>query len=224
MNKIPVFVINTLHRTDRKEHIIGEFQKREEFDLNIMRPIADNKPNISLILTAKSIIRYARDNSLDYIVICEDDHQFTNSYSEELLNLELYNARQLRVNLVSGGVSNFGDAYQISKNMLLTNWFWGTQFVVLFKESYNTILAADVMLNDALDAFFSRHLSKKAFFTPFISVQRDFGYSDVTLSNNKKGLVDSLFRSAESKALKYIELFNKKKDLLSMQKDGYIIY
>ncbi len=52
--------------------------------------------------------------------------------------------------------------------------------------------------------FFSEITSHKMVLYPFISIQKDFGYSDVTLSNDKlKGKVDALFLQAESKMAIY---------------------
>ena len=52
---------------------------------------------------------------------------------------------------------------------------------------------ADFGKFDVADEFLSRILTNKMVLYPFISVQREFGYSDVTPSNNQKGKITQLF-------------------------------
>ena len=44
---------------------------------------------------------------------------------------------------------------------------------------------------------------------PFISRQKDFGYSDVTASNNNKGHIEDLFDKTEARLDKLMDIFQK---------------
>ena len=54
---------------------------------------------------------------------------------------------------------------------------------------------ADIFISDDITDFHISSNSDNIFVTyPFFSVQKEFGYSDVTSFNNKEGYVDGLFK------------------------------
>ena len=74
---------------------------------------------------------------------------------------------------------------------------WSTQFIVVFKPLFQKILDYDFKDTDTADGVLSMLAKDKMTMYPFVSVQSDFGYSDVTRSNNEiSGMVDNLFRKA----------------------------
>ncbi|MBR5919321.1 MAG: glycosyl transferase, partial [Prevotella sp.] len=78
------------------------------------------------------------------------------------------------------------------------DWFWSTQFIVVFKPLFQKILDYDFKDSDTADGVLSVIAKDKMTMYPFVSVQTDFGYSDVTRSNNEiSGMVDHLFRKAD---------------------------
>lgn len=85
-----------------------------------------------------------------------------------------------------GGVGGFGKLYPLQNGLFWTDWFWCTQFTVIYKSAYESILQADFKETDVADEFLSKLFSNKMVIGPFISKQVDFGYSDVTRENNQK--------------------------------------
>ena len=79
---IPTYVINMKERLDRKKHIIGEFKGRDEFDVTYMDACTHKIGAVGLWNSIVRIIRLALENEDDVVVICEDDHYFTEDYSK----------------------------------------------------------------------------------------------------------------------------------------------
>jgi len=193
---IKTYVINLKHRTDRKISILEQFNGKEEFFVNIVPAHQHPIGAIGLWNTIRHILQDLTSEEDEFVLICEDDHQFTDSYSKKTLFNCIADADKNEADVLSGGVSWFGNAFQISKEMFWMESFSGFQFTVLFKRFYKPILEANFTINDAADLKIST-LTKKAFFIyPFISIQKAFGYSDVTYINNVNGRIDSLFSRA----------------------------
>ena len=74
------------------------------------------------------------------------------------------------------------------------------QFTIIFQKFYNTLLAlGEIEEEFALD-FKISELSDSIFVMyPFISVQKEFGYSDVTSKNAEEGYVEGLFKGTSQK-------------------------
>lgn len=77
---------------------------------------------------------------------------------------------------------------------------------------YHAILNADFHKHDSADYKISSLASRQYFIHPFISTQKEFGYSDVTTKNNGTDRVEDLFINAEKNAaiIKRISTFYKK--------------
>ena len=75
------------------------------------------------------IIKMAKEKGDDIIVICEDDHYFTENYSPKLLFKEVTEAYIQGAEVLSGGIGGFGQAipagyhrYKVDSNSsLLSN-------------------------------------------------------------------------------------------------------
>lgn len=72
--------------------------------------------------------------------------------------------------------------------------FTGLQFTVVFRKFYDTLLGSELHINDAADFHVSFLSRSKFVIHPFISIQKEFGYSDVTKENNNEGRVERLFK------------------------------
>lgn len=196
---IPVFVINLVDRTDRKKHIQNEFRDHDEFDLTIVNPCKHEIAAISLWNTIQYILRDIIDKTNDQVILCEDDHQFTAGYTKEMFFGYISEAVEKGADILLGGVSWFKTAVKISESLFWIDKFSGLQFAVIFKPFYSAILQADFCLGNAADYKISSLTKNKMVIHPFISVQKDFGYSDVTTKNNKEGVVSKLFSDTEEK-------------------------
>lgn len=195
--KIPTYIINLKSRTDRYQHILNEFAGKDEFDTMVIEAKSHQNGAIGLWESLKYIIGDLSAPDDDLILICEDDHLFTQDYSAEKLYLMIEDARRLNADVLMGGVSWFDDGVQVADELFWTKKFSGTQFLIIFKKFFKLLLQADFTESDTADAKISSLSDSIYFIAPFISVQKEFGYSDATENNNEAQRVQSLFiRSA----------------------------
>ena len=199
MDIISTYIINLYFRKDRKTCIEKEFVGREEFDIIIVRAIEHDIGSIGLWKSIRSIIKKAIDKNLEYILVCEDDHQFTENYSEEKLFDYIADAKGRKADILLGGISWFNNAIQINNNLFWVEKFSGMQFAIIFEKFFQTILNSDFSYFDAADYKISKLTQNKFFISPFISIQKDYGYSDVTMKNNMAGRVSDLFDRAKER-------------------------
>jgi hypothetical protein len=193
---IPTYVINLSFRKDRLFHIQKQFQGRQEFDLMVIEASQDERSAKGLWKSIVRIIEMAQKEEHDVIIICEDDHEFTGHYDKELLIENIINAYIVGMDLLLGGVSDFGKCEYYSKNQILIDWFYGTQFLILFKSFYSTIVNANFDTWDTADGKLSELTYNKSVIFPFISVQKDFGYSDIFGTSRSLNEVSTMFEDA----------------------------
>ncbi len=67
------------------------------------------------------------------------------------------------------------------------------QFTVVYRKFFPTILESDVQGAHTLDLYLSTLSDDILVISPYISVQKEFGYSDVTSKNSTAGRIDALF-------------------------------
>lgn len=191
---IPTYVINLKERTERLQHIIKQFDGKDEFDLTVVEACEHNNGRIGLWNSIVKIIKIAIENNDDVIVICEDDHLFTKDYSKEYFISNVIEAHGQGVDFFSGGIGGFGSAVPTSKNRYWIDWLYCTQFIVVFEKLFNDILSYDFKDDDTADGVLSQLSVNKMTIYPFVSIQKDFGYSDVTKSNNENiGMITQHF-------------------------------
>ena len=149
----------------------------------------------------------------DIIILCEDDHIFTYEYNRNYFLYNIADAFTSGADILSGGIGGFGNAVQIATHRFKVDWFYSTQFVVLSSKLFEDILQYDFKQNDTADGVLSMLARNKQVIFPFISVQKDFGYSDVTQSNTRhKGIIEGLFRHTTYRLLATYEYTQRKKE------------
>lgn len=181
---LTIYTINKEERKDRQQHIVREFNAKNEFSLTIIHPIAHHQPNVSLWLTIQQIVRKQLNNADDFFLLCKDDHQFTKNYDVAFLQNCIAEAKQLDADILLGGVSWQKTSVQVSDNLFWMEQFTGLQFTIIFKKFYQGILSAEFENKDAADHKIAELTDKKFVIHPAISTQKEFGYSDVTPGNN----------------------------------------
>lgn len=197
---IPTYVINLKERTERLQHIKEQFKNKNEFDLTIVEACEHDNGRIGLWNSIVKIIKKAVENNDDVIIICEDDHAFTEYYSKKYFVNNLIEAHGQGADLLSGGIGGFGFAVSTSKNRYWIDWLYCTQFIVVFQNLFDEILSYDFKEDDTADGVLSHLSMNKMTIYPFISIQKDFGYSDVTKSNNEyKGLITQHFEITDQR-------------------------
>ena len=207
---IPVYAINLKEREERRRHILKEFEGKEEFELTVMEACTHPIGAVGLWNSMVQIIRLAKENDDDLVVICEDDHFFTKHYSRERLFQHIFGAHSQGVDVLAGGIGGFGLAIPAASDRYWIDWFWCTQFIVVYKKFYQRMLDYSFKDSDTADGVISMLSSNKMVIYPFISEQKDFGYSDVTQNNmDNKGLIEKLFIQSGMK-IKMIQTITEK--------------
>jgi len=194
---ISAYVINLLERTERKHHTIEQFEHKAEFDLTIIEACKHNIGAVGLWQSIVKIVNIAINKDEDVIIIFEDDHEFTEHYSRKFLLDSIIKANELGANLLSGGIGNFRNIIPITEHLWWMDSFWSTQFIVIYKRFFQMIIDEPFIEGDTADGKFSEMTSNKMVIYPFISVQKDFGYSDICLRNNYR--LDNTFKQASDR-------------------------
>src|SRR5580698_8291267 len=132
MVSIPTYVINLKKRTDRKENVLKEFAGRPEFKVNMVEAIEHSRGATGLWLTIREILLNRVDPSEEFILLCEDDHQFTEYYAEERLRSFIREAAERNADVLCGGVSWFDDSFPVLENLFWVRKFSGLQFTIIF--------------------------------------------------------------------------------------------
>jgi len=213
MNRpIKTFAINLEERTERKQHILEQFKAKQGFDLQIVKAIKNEIGAIGLWKTIHEVVSRAQTAGDPYVLICEDDHQFTESFDYAQLVQSIMDAQLVGADLLLGGLSHFEDAIPLSNGMFWIGSFTGFQFVIVFEKFYPLICALDLMAHENIDIKMKEISTNIFCMYPFISVQKEFGYSDVTERNDKKGVVRQYFEDADKRMSLLLQLrahFNK---------------
>ena len=207
--RIPVYIINLPERTDRLKSILDEFRDKDEFDINIIPAVSSPRGAEGLWKSIISIIEKVNNTDDDVIIICEDDHVFTNNYNRDAFLTEIVKSATQGCQLLFGGIGNFKNAVPLSPCRLWIDWCWCTQFMVVFRPAFSVILNAKFGENDVADEFLSFLFSNKMVLYPFVSRQKSFGYSDVTITNNELGHIEDLFNKTESRLNKIMRIYNQ---------------
>jgi hypothetical protein len=199
MQEISVYIPNLPQRTERRASIMEQFGGRNLFDINLVRPVSDKVASNSLWRTFCHIVQKEKEGGSDLFIFCEDDHVFTDEYSDAFLLDRIKEADGMEADMLSGGVSWMRNSLQVRERLFWVEQFNGMQFTVIYKRFYEKILATqyDETQKYISDIFLSTLSDSIFVMFPYISVQKEFGHSDVTEKNNKAGYVESLFEKTE---------------------------
>jgi hypothetical protein len=183
---ISTYIINLPERTERLSHVLNEFKGRTEFDIHVIEacrhPIGAQGLWNSIV---KTITKAAGDDD-DVIIVCEDDHQFTDHYTKERLFIQIGEAYRQRCDILCGGTSGgFTCALPVTKNRFWVDRYYCNQFIVIFKSFFQIILNHTFDQSSKVDLTLSSLSANKMLIHPFVSTQKSFGYSDVTKFNEE---------------------------------------
>ena len=211
---IPVYAINLPTRTERRKHLLNQFKNKKEFELILVDAVQEKKGTIGLWKSIRKVVQMAQKRHDEIMILCEDDHQFTKHYNRDKFLYNVVQAFKQGADLLCGGIGGYGDAISIASNRFRVNWFYCTQFVVITDKIFQKILDYEFKETDTADGVLSEIIENKQTLFPFVSVQKDFGYSDVTKSNDEnRGLIESIFKHTEYRLASIIRLQNNQKQL-----------
>ena len=111
------------------------------FKIHIVPAIQHKTGAFGLWKTFLSIVAKERQNDSPYFVFCEDDHVFTEAYTDDFIMRRIEEADSLKADILSGGVSWFETAIQIKENLFWLEKFNGMQFTII----YNCFMDSDVI-------------------------------------------------------------------------------
>ncbi|OKZ15140.1 MAG: hypothetical protein BHV77_16665 [Bacteroides sp. 43_108] len=200
---IPTCIINLKERKDRYNHVLNEFSGRTEFDVHIIEACKNKVGAVGLWKSICQIIEEAKESNEDCVLICEDDHIFTEYYDRTKFMRQILLASVMGAQMLIGGIGGFGNLINLRFELYWCDWFWCTQFIVVYKNAYDIILNADFGVRDVADERLSSILTNKIVIAPFISEQTDFGYSDVTLENNNTSSILRHFAKSKRRLAHY---------------------
>jgi hypothetical protein len=183
---ISTFIINLPERKERLENVLAEFNQRNEFDIKVVPAFRHKIGAQGLWTSLCSIVAQAQADDEDVIIVCEDDHQFTNHYSKELLYNQIKQAFLQHCDILAGGISGgFGCAFPVAYDRFWVDGYHCNQFIVLFKTFFSQILKHQFDQSSKVDMTISGLTPNKMVMYPFVSTQKFFGYSDVTKYNER---------------------------------------
>jgi GR25 family glycosyltransferase involved in LPS biosynthesis len=177
---IPTYIINLKHRTDRRSHSENQFMMRPEFDVKYCQATLNKNGKVGLWKSIRKIVERAAAMQEEIIIICEDDHTFTKEYDRQKLFENIINAYILGADILLGGISHFNSCVPVNGNLFWIDEFYCTQFMVIYKKSFEKILEVPLHKSMSADGVISAVIPNKFVCFPFVSVQTDFGYSDIT--------------------------------------------
>ena len=201
---LPAYVVNLPERTDRRAHILRQFEGRNEFDLHIVEACRHEYGAVGLWQSICKIVGQAERDGEDAVLIVEDDHVFTPAYDRDRFLRQVLLAGSMGAELLSGGIGGFRNLVPLPGGLFWDDWFWCTQFIVVYRKAFRTILDARFSVRDVADEKLSSLLTAKMVTVPFVSRQADFGYSDVTEGNNTQARILRHFEESTHRAAHYL--------------------
>lgn len=208
---IPIYVIHLKSRPERLKHVLAQFEGKSEFDVNIIEACEHKIGAVGLWQSILKAVRLAVKNEDDVMIIVEDDHEFTEHYDRDFLIQNIIDGAAQGLDILSGGIGGgFSHAVPVTKNRYWINHFWCTQFIIIYSKFFQQILEAEFKETDTADDFLSELTANKMVLYPFISVQKDFGYSDVTRTNNElEGNITKHFKNADERLSVYKNVYEE---------------
>lgn len=198
--KLKTYILNLPKRLDRRKSIEKEFYGKDLFDTEILCPIIHEVPRISHWLSLQQSVVKAKEQQLPCFLFCEDDHIFTQAFDESKLAELINEVDAMEADLLLGGISWMESPLQINDRLFWVDKFNGFQFAIIFSRFFDRIIDFNKQGDDIITEIALSNLSKRIFVCyPFISIQKEFGYSDVTVKNNLDGYVSSHFEDVEKK-------------------------
>lgn len=207
----PVYLLNLPERRDRLTHSLAQFAGKDEFDLTVVEACRHQVGAIGLWQSIVKVIQMAMEKDNDVIILCEDDHVFTPHYDKTVLFDNILAAAGQGAKILLGGISSFGQAIPLSENRCWVDRFQCTQFTIVYRSFFQEILDEPFTGKDAADLKFSEMTSHKMVFYPFISVQKDFGYSDIPVEGLPTGQYARLFDDSQQRLRRIYEVSAKYK-------------
>lgn len=100
MKQIAVYISNLSYRTDRRRSICKQFYHKQLFKIHFVPAIQHKTGAFGLWKTFLSIVAKERQNDSPYFVFCEDDHVFTEAYTDDFIMRRIEEADSLKADIL----------------------------------------------------------------------------------------------------------------------------
>lgn len=185
MNGIKTYIIsNKDRRPDRYADVVRQFSNKSEFDVQMTQCIfLDDNRRYGLWLSMMNCIADAKKNAYEKCILVEDDAYFTDYYNENTFLQYVNYCESAGYDILNGGI--YGTSNPIrntdKEGLWDITWCWATHFIVVYNKCYDKLLNYKFELHaDVADGVLNKLGLKRAVMYPFMVLQKDYGYTDIT--------------------------------------------
>lgn len=201
---IDIYIINLLHRTDRKNKIIKSFKKYININLIFIEAVKNDNGAIGCFMSHQKCLEIAKEKNLDYIIVMEDDTipKPDINFEDELLKTLDFLKTQDSWNIFLGignriEQENIINTYNFNNNTFIkVNATRTTNLVIYNKNCYNFFLDSDPISCIPIDRHWNYKLEAYLKFPFFLETYKS--YSDI-----------------EKKSTNYNKVFNRTQEIIS---------
>ncbi|MEX2566789.1 MAG: hypothetical protein WD431_12660, partial [Cyclobacteriaceae bacterium] len=136
-------------------------------------------------MTLQKIVQQATDDGDDVIIVCDEDHLFTKSYSRECLIRHIVQGHQLDTRILCGGIDDFDTAIPLTQDKFWVRAFKSCSFIVLYQSVFDRILKEPLSNDSTIESLYREITSNKLVMFPFITKR------EVSIKFNSKRLYPS---------------------------------
>jgi GR25 family glycosyltransferase involved in LPS biosynthesis len=146
---LDIYVINLIHRNDRKEIILSCFSKYKSINLIFIEAIKHSNGTIGCLMSHQKCIEIAKTNNLDKIIVIEDDCSPVDRFEENLHDiLNFLDENNDKWDIFLGGTCNIEinnkNIQEViplkNKHLLSINNGSTTHFIIYNRSSYDFFL------------------------------------------------------------------------------------
>lgn len=169
--KIPVFAINLPNNSKRRAYIQEQFKNRPEFELSVFRGVKSKTGYLGFLKSIKNVIKLVIQSDYDFVIICSDDHVFTENYKKESFINCVIDAGNAGAKVLLGGIERYGETIPLTNDLLWVDHFAESTFYVIYKSYFQELLKLN--LNDGIpnNTIISSSTSNKFLIYPFITME-----------------------------------------------------
>lgn len=186
-----IYCINLEHRTDRWELALKEFKKIGiENDVTRFNGVYNkDNGNLGCTLSHYNVIKDAKDNNYERILIFEDDVLFLDN-DVSLIENTLDQLNNINYDIFYLGATvapNVGFFIKESENLLKTNFAYTTHSYSVTSKNYDFILKNVVNYN-IIDVFYNQFivpLGKSYVVNPMLTIQQANNFSNIQNNNSE---------------------------------------
>lgn len=181
MENINIYIINLVKRKDKLDYILDYFKNIKNINFIIFNAIENEIGWIGCLESHLTLVKYAFDNNLPYIIIMEDDFNLHISFSEfKNLIYKLINFNNIYIFNGCPSYTNTFIKYKYSDdNFCLAHGILSTAFIIYYKNSYELLLNCNIQ--KPIDVINYNLFNKQLIYIKQFGTQKPF-FSDV--SNN----------------------------------------